>query len=163
MARTDRRGRPLKAFLQAEIVGADLTIEEMRRACGLTRASYYGEPSGTGRGFDDSFPNSEELRQLAEYYKLGDNGWVSLLVEFGWLEPLPGTPRMPFTADKLDQEVSVPIGLVALRDALGRYSNASVLVVSSDRADVTLMPLRQALQEHPDGSLMVFGLKPPID
>jgi hypothetical protein len=59
--------------------------------------------------------------------------------------------------------VSVPIGLVALRDALGRYSNASVLVVSSDRADVTLMPLRQALQEHPDGSLMVFGLKPPID
>jgi hypothetical protein len=163
MARTDRRGRPLKAFLQAEIVGADLTIEEMRRACGLTRASYYGEPSGTGRGFDDSFPNSEELRQLAEYYKLGDNGWVSLLVEFGWLEPLPGTPRMPFTADKLDGQVSVPIGLVALRDALSRYSNASVLVVSSDRADVTLIPLRQALQEHPDGSLMVFGLKPPID
>jgi hypothetical protein len=163
MARTDRRGRSLKAFLRAEIAEGDVTIEEMRRACGLTRASYYGEPSGTGRGFDDSFPNSEELRQLAEYYKLGDNGWVSLLVEFGWLEPLPGTPRTPFTADGLDQKGSLPIGLVALRDALSRYSNASVLVVSSDRADVTLMPLRQALQEDPDGSLMVFGVRPPID
>src|ERR1700743_781711 len=63
MTRTDRRGRSLKAFLQAEIAGVDVTIEEMRKACGLTRASYYGEPSGTGRGFGDSFPNSEELRQ----------------------------------------------------------------------------------------------------
>ncbi len=77
--------------MQAEIVGTDVTIEEVRRACGLTRASYYGEPSGTGRGFADNFPNSEELRQVAEYYKLGDNGWVSLLVEFGWLDPQPGT------------------------------------------------------------------------
>jgi len=39
MARTDRRGRSLKAFLQAEIAEGDVTIEEMRRACGLTRAS----------------------------------------------------------------------------------------------------------------------------
>jgi hypothetical protein len=163
MTRLDRRGRPLKAFLQAEIVAGDVTIEEMRRACGLTRASYYGEPSGTGRGFEDSFPNSEELRQLAEYYKLGDNGWVSLLVEFGWLEPLPGTLRMPFTAAKVDQELTAPIGMVALRDAFARYQHASVLVVSSDGTDVRLMPLRQAVHEHPDGSLVVFGVKPPID
>jgi hypothetical protein len=27
----DRRGRPLKAFLQADIVGADVTIEQVRR------------------------------------------------------------------------------------------------------------------------------------
>jgi hypothetical protein len=160
MTRTDRRGRPLKAFLQAEITSADVTIEEMRRACGLTRASYYGEPSGTGRGFDDSFPNSEELRQLAEYYKLGDNGWVSLLVEFGWLEAIPGTLRMPYTADKPDQIVAPPIGLVSLRDALSRYQNASVLVVSADATEVTLAPVRQALQEHPDGYLVVFGTTP---
>jgi hypothetical protein len=160
MTRVDRRGRPLKAFLQAEIVGADVTIEEVRTACGLTRASYYGEPSGTGRGFDETFPNSEELRQVAEYYKLGDNGWVSLLVEFGWLEPLPGTLRMPFTADKTNGHLSAPIGFVALRDALSRYQNGSVLVVSSDRGEVNLVPLRQALEEHPDGSLMVFGIDP---
>src|ERR1700752_5079809 len=155
MTRADRRGRPLKAFLQAEIVGADVTIEEVRRACGLTRASYYGEPSGTGRGFADNFPNSEELRQVAEYYKLGDNGWVSLLVEFGWLDPLPGTLRMPFTADKADRELSTPIGLVPRRDAVSRYQNGAVLVVSAGGDDVSLVPLRQALQEQSDGSLMV--------
>jgi hypothetical protein len=163
MTRTDRRGRPLKAFLQAEIAGADVTIEEMRKACGLTRASYYGEPSGTGRGFDDSFPNSEELRLVAAYYKLGENGWVSLLVEFGWLQPLPGTLRMPYTADKPDELTAPPIGFVALRDALSRYQNASVLIVSSDGTDVSLAPVSQALQEHPDGFLMVFGTTPPTD
>ena len=161
MTRADRRGRPLKAFLQAEIVGADVTIEEVRRACGLTRASYYGEPSGTGRGFADNFPNSEELRQIAEYYKLGDNGWVSLLVEFGWLEPLPGTLRMPFTAEKADPQLSTPIGLVTVRDAVSRHQNGSVLLVSTDGDEVTLVPLRQALQEHPDGSLVVFGISAP--
>ncbi len=149
--------------MQAEIAGADVTIEEMRRACGLTRASYYGEPSGTGRGFDENFPNSEELRQIAEYYKLGDNGWVSLLVEFGWLEPIPGTLRMPYTAHKSEMPLTVPIGLVAVRDALSRYQNASVLVVSSDSAGVSLAPLRQALHEHPDGFLMVFGAAPLQD
>lgn len=160
MTRLDRRGRPLKAFLQAEIVGSDITIEEVRRACGLTRASYYGEPSGTGRGFDDSFPNSEELRQVAEYYKLGDNGWVSLLVEFGWLESLPGTLRMPFSADKADRPLSAPIGMVRLRDAVSHYQNAAVLMVSSDAGGVRLVPLRQALEHHPDGALMLFGVNP---
>jgi hypothetical protein len=163
MTRTDRRGRPLKAFLQAEIAGADVTIEEMRKACGLTRASYYGEPSGTGRGFDNSFPNSEELRQVAEHYKLGENGWVSLLVEFGWLQPAPGTLLMPYTADKPDQLQAPPIGFVPLRDALSRYQNASVLIVSSDGTDVSLAPVRQALQEQPDGFLVVFGTTPSTD
>jgi hypothetical protein len=160
--RTDRRDRPLKAFLQAEIVGADVTIEQVRTACGLTRASYYGEPSGTGRGFAEDFPNSEELRQVAQYYELGDNGWVSLLVEFGWLEPLPGTLRMPFTSvnDRTDQHLSKPIGMVALRDALSRYQNGSVLVVSSDGEQVNLVPLRYALEEQPEGSLIMFGMKP---
>ncbi len=163
MTRTDRRGRPLKAFLQAEITGADVTVEEMRKACRLTRASYYGEPSGTGRGFDDSFPNSEELRQVAEHYNLGENGWVSLLVEFGWLHPLPGTLRMPYTADKPDELLAPPIGFVPLRDALSRYQNASVLIVSSDGTNVSLAPVRQALQEDLDGFLMVFGTAPPTD
>jgi len=95
MTPADRRGRPVKAFLQAEMVGADVTIEQVPTACGLTRASYYGEPSGTGRGFADDVPNSEELRRVAEYYELGDTGWVGLLVEFGWLEALPGTPLSP--------------------------------------------------------------------
>ena len=160
MTRADRRGRPLKAFLQAEIVGADVTIEQVRTACGLTRASYYGEPSGTGRGFADDFPNSEELRRLAQYYELGDNGWVSLLVEFGWLEPLPGTLRMPFTAaDNKTERFGRPIGLVALRDALSRYRHGSVLLVSADGDQVTLVPLREALEDHQESSLIMFGTK----
>jgi hypothetical protein len=165
MTRTDRRGRPLKAFLQAEIASADVTVEEMRKACGLTRASYYGEPSGTGRGFDDTFPNSEELRQVAEYYGLGDDGWVSLLVEFGWLEPLPGTRRVPFTAGAADREPATPIGLVRLRDALSRYENASVLLISPGvhHDGVHLVPLRTAIEEQLDGSLVVFGVDPPVD
>ncbi len=161
MTRTDRRGRPLKAFLQAEIAGADVTIEEMRRACGLTRASYYGEPSGTGRGFAENFPNSEELRKVAEYYKLGDNGWVSLLVEFGWLEPVPGTLRLPYT-DRAEQSLAPQVGLVSVRDAV-RYRNASVLLVSSDGTEVTLAPVRQALEDSADGFLVVFGAPPPVE
>jgi hypothetical protein len=165
VARTDRRGRPLKSFLQAEIVGGDVTVEEMRKACGLTRASYYGEPSGTGRGFDDTFPNSEELRQVAEFYQLGDDGWVRLLVEFGWLDALSGTGHQPFTAADApaDQATAKRIGLVQLRDALARYQDASVLVVSSNGDQVNLVPLRQALDEHPDGSLMVFGTERPAE
>jgi len=151
--------------LQAEIVGADITIEQVRTACGLTRASYYGEPSGSGRGFADDFPNSEDLRQVAQHYQLGDNGWVSLLVEFGWLEPLPGTLRMPFTAAdySTDREFSNPIGLVQLRDALSRYRDGAVLLVSSDGQEVSLLPLHRALEERPDASLIMFGTQPPAE
>lgn len=163
MTRTDRRGRSLKAFLQAEIAGTDVTIEEMRKACGLTRASYYGEPSGTGRGFDDNFPNSEELRQVAERYQLGDNGWVSLLVEFGWLEPIPGTLRMPFSFDKADRPDVPPIGLVTVRDALTRYQNASVLVVAPDHTGVSLSTARDVLHDNPDHLIVVFGASPPAE
>jgi hypothetical protein len=162
VARTDRRNRPLKAFLQAEIVGTDVTVEEVRKACGLTRASYYGEPSGTGRGFADDFPNSEELRQVSAYYQLGDNGWVSLLVEFGWLEPVPGSLRMPFTTANGNggQKLPHPISLVQVRDALSHYQDASVLVVSSNVNEVNLVPLRHVLEDHPEGSVMVFSTKP---
>lgn len=151
--------------MQAEIVGADITIEQVRTACGLTRASYYGEPSGSGRGFADDFPNWEDLRQVAQHYQLGDNGWVSLLVEFGWLEPLPGTLRMPFTAAdySTDREFSNPIGLVQLRDALSRYRDGAVLLVSSDGQEVSLLPLHRALEERPDASLIMFGTQPPAE
>jgi hypothetical protein len=159
MTRMDRRGRPLKAFLQAEISQDNVTIEQVRTACGLTRASYYGEPSGSGRGFADDFPNSEELRRVARYYELGDNGWVSLLVEFGWLEPLPGTLRMPFTAvdGRADPQFARPIGLVQVRDALSRYQHGSVLMVSAEGDNVNLVPLREATEEHPEGSVIMFG------
>jgi hypothetical protein len=39
--------------------------------------------------------------------------------------------------------------------------DAMVLVVSSYGDEVNLVPLRQAMQDHPDGSVMMFGVKPP--
>jgi hypothetical protein len=53
--------------------------------------------------------------------------------------------------------------LIQLRDALARHQDALVLVVSSEGDQVNLVPLRQALDEYPDGSLMMFGVKPPAD
>jgi len=41
--------------------------------------------------------------------------------------------------------------------------DAMVLVVSSYRDEVNLVPLRRTLWEHPDGSVMMFGMKPPAD
>jgi hypothetical protein len=38
-----------------------------------------------------------------------------------------------------------------------------VLVVSSYGDEVNLVPLRQAMQDHPDGSVMMFGVKPPAE
>jgi hypothetical protein len=70
---------------------------------------------------------------------------------------------MPFTADKADRQLSTPIGLVPLRDALSRYRNGSVLVVSPDGGEVHLVPLRQALQERAEGSVVVFGGRPAAE
>lgn len=104
MSRTDRRGRGLKQFLQAEILGRDLTAEELRTACGLSVARYYGDRSRgrSGRAEAEDFPNTEELRLISDHYELGDDGYLNLLVEFGWLEPradAPGYSRPPVVTE----------------------------------------------------------------
>jgi hypothetical protein len=99
MSKTDRRGRDLKTFLQAEVLARDVTVKELRRACGgLSVARYYGDAArGTsGRASADDFPNTEELRHIAEFYGLGDEGYLNLLIEFGWLSQRPDAPG--FTA-----------------------------------------------------------------
>jgi hypothetical protein len=93
MARTDRRGRGLKTFLTAEITGQDITVEEMRQAVGVKRSRWYGDAAeNTGRAEASDFPDAMELRSLAAHFNLGQTGWLNLLVEFGWLDPLPGHP-----------------------------------------------------------------------
>lgn len=82
----------MKQFLQAEILARDMTIEELYEACALTKGQFYGEGSGAGRRFADDFPNTEELRHVADRYQLGDDGYLNLLVEFGWLDPRPDAP-----------------------------------------------------------------------
>ncbi len=90
--RTDRRGRGLKAFLIAEIVGGDVAVEQMLEATGVKPTRWYGSGSTPGRSEADDFPDPVELRQLADYFNLGDDGWLNLLVEFGWLAPRDGIP-----------------------------------------------------------------------
>lgn len=93
MVRTDRRGRAFKTFLIAEIVGSDITVEELRQAIGVKRSRWYGDGTpGSGRSEADDFPDPNELRSLSEHYKLGDDGWLNLLVEFGWMRPRPDAP-----------------------------------------------------------------------
>lgn len=102
MARTDKRGRSLRAFLIAEIVGDDIPVEQVREAVGVKRSRWYGDREGSGRVDAEDFPNSEELRSVANYYGLGEDGWLNLLAEFGWLNPgqsypgyTGGSPRSP--------------------------------------------------------------------
>lgn len=92
MPRKDRRGRGLKAFLVAEIVGDDVTIEQMQEATGVKRSRWYGDSDTVGRADADDFPNANELYSVAEYYDIGEDGWLNLLVEFGWLTPKPNMP-----------------------------------------------------------------------
>jgi hypothetical protein len=87
----DRRGRALKTFLVAEIVGADITVEELREAVDVKRSRWYGDGS-PGRAEAEDFPDPNELLHLAQHYELGEDGWLNLLVEFGWLQPRPGSP-----------------------------------------------------------------------
>lgn len=92
MPRSDRRGRDLKTFLQAEIVGSALTVTQVHEAAGLTAWQYRGDKRTPGRKDADDFPNAEELRLIAAHYQLGDEGYFNLLVEFGITEPQPGFP-----------------------------------------------------------------------
>lgn len=84
VARTDQRGRDLRTFLIAEIVGNNITVEELRQAVGVKRARWYGN-GHRGRYESDDFPDPSELHSLAAFYRLGDGGYIQLLVEFGWM------------------------------------------------------------------------------
>lgn len=93
VARTDRRGRGLKTFLIAEITGRDVTVEEMRQAVGVKRSRWYGDAeNNTGRAEADNFPDPVELLSVANHFSLGQDGWLNLLVEFGWLDPIAHHP-----------------------------------------------------------------------
>ena len=92
MARTDKRGRSLKTFLIAEITGQDITVEEIREAVGIKRTRWYGDADNPGRAVAEDFPDAMELRSLAQYFNLGENGWVNLMVEFDWLQPRLDAP-----------------------------------------------------------------------
>lgn len=92
MGRTDRRGRVLKTFLGAEIVGTDITVEQLREAVGVKRSRWYGDATTPGRFDAPDFPDPNELYHLAAYYELDEEDWLNLMVEFSWLSPRPDLP-----------------------------------------------------------------------
>lgn len=92
VARTDRRGRGLRAFLIAKIVGDVVTVEQVREATGVKRTRWYGSDDNPGRSEAEDFPDAMELYQVANYFNLGQDGWLNLLAEFGWIDPREDIP-----------------------------------------------------------------------
>lgn len=92
MTRTDRKGRNIKLLIEAEIVGEQITVEDLYVACDITKSKYYGDPSKgvAGRAEAEDFPNPLELRNVAEHYQLSSLDFLNLLVEFGWGPVIPG-------------------------------------------------------------------------
>lgn len=91
MTRTDRKGWNIKLFIEAEIIGEQITVEDLYVACDITKSKYYGDPSKgvAGRAEAEDFPNPLELRNVAEYYQLSSLDFLNLLVEFGWGPVIP--------------------------------------------------------------------------
>jgi hypothetical protein len=102
MSRKDRRGRDLKLFLQAEIVGREIELSELLEALQIKPSRWYDDPrkKSPGRKGADDFPNADELLHVAQFYAARgfDVDAVNLMVEFGLIDSRPGAPGYTQTA-----------------------------------------------------------------
>ena len=159
MTRTDRRDRPLKASLEGrDCWGADVTIEQMRAAVAspsqlLRRAQWDG--SRLRRGLSQLGGTAAGSPSITSWETTGGLACWSIRV-VGNRDP--GTLIMPFTAvdDGTEKHLSKPIGMVALRDALSLSEWVSSGGLCLIGEQVNLVPLRYALEEQPEGSLIMF-------
>lgn len=76
MPRTNAAGWGLKRLLEATL-NRDITVEQLRDACGVTKGRWYG---GVGRANADDFPDAEEARRAAHAFGLSAT-WLQ--VELG--------------------------------------------------------------------------------
>jgi transcriptional regulator with XRE-family HTH domain len=72
MPRTDENGRSLESLLTYLLDG--VSASDISAALGVSHATYYR------RKREDSYPNAEELRLIAEHFNLNP---VKLMVRFG--------------------------------------------------------------------------------
>ncbi|MHA7650182.1 hypothetical protein ACX9NE_11665 [Mycobacterium sp. ML4] len=92
MPRTNAAGWGLKRLLEATL-NRDITVEQLRDACGVTKGRWYG---GVGRANADDFPDAEEARRAAHTFGLSAT-WLQ--VELGLITPedvreaLSGSPQ----------------------------------------------------------------------
>lgn len=80
MPRTNAAGWELRRLLEATL-NRDITVEQLRDACGVTKGRWYG--SG-GRANADDFPDAEEARRAAHAFGLSAT-WLQ--VELGLITP----------------------------------------------------------------------------
>ena len=73
MPRTDENGRQLKALLDYLLDG-DIDAKDIYDALGISSSTYYR------RIKDDDYPNAEELRRVADTFRLS---YPDLQVQFG--------------------------------------------------------------------------------
>jgi len=79
--RTNAAGWELKRLLEATL-NRDITVEQLRDACGVTKGRWYG--GGGGRANADDFPDAEEARRAAHAFGLSAT-WLQL--ELGLVTP----------------------------------------------------------------------------
>lgn len=70
----------MKRLLEATL-NRDITVEQLRDACGVTKGRWYG---GVGRANADDFPDAEEARRAAHAFGLSAT-WLQ--VELGLITP----------------------------------------------------------------------------
>ncbi|KZS60299.1 hypothetical protein [Mycobacterium pseudokansasii] len=80
MPRTNAAGWGLKRLLEATL-NRDITVEQLRDACGVTKGRWYGE---SGRANAEDFPDAEEARRAAHAFGLSAT-WLQM--ELGLITP----------------------------------------------------------------------------
>ena len=98
MARTNPAGWGLKRLLEATL-NRDITVEQLRDACGVTKGRWYGE---AGRANAEDFPDAEEARRAAHAFGLSAT-WLQ--VELGLI-----------TLDDVREALAAPDSLDPFRD-----------------------------------------------
>jgi hypothetical protein len=108
MPRTNAAGWGLKRLLEATL-NRDITIEQLRDACGVTKGRWYG---GVGRANADDFPDAEEARRAAHAFGLSAT-WLQ--VELGLItlddvrEALDESPTLdPFRVTTRQRVLQIP-------------------------------------------------------
>jgi hypothetical protein len=108
MPRTNAAGWGLKRLLEATL-NRDITIEQLRDACGVTKGRWYG---GVGRATADDFPDAEEARRAARAFGLSAT-WLQ--VELGLItlddvrEALDASPALaPFKVTTRQPVLQIP-------------------------------------------------------
>jgi hypothetical protein len=109
MPRTNSAGWGLKRLLEATL-NRDITVEQLRDACGVTKGRWYG---GVGRANADDFPDAEEARRAAHAFGLSAT----------WLQVELGLITLDDVREALDESSSLDPFKVTTRQRVLQIPN----------------------------------------